>query len=724
MGHFTPTKGWHSMLAQPPLYGGHVDQGRTIGRGSAAAPPRAGRPQPKRTSRVARLLVGASLIAGVLVLVAPGVAQAATAPVMKVSGNHLVAADGSPLHLYGVNRDGAEYRCASGVTSYGIWDGPVDDEAVAAIAAWKANVVRIPVNEECWLGVNGVDPARSGATYEQAVVGFVNRLNQHGMAAIIDLQSGGPGTTLAKDGLGMPDADHSPAFWTSVAATFKGNPSVMFNLYNEPHGAALTWACWRDGCTYTGTDQDFPAGVTYAAAGMQSLVDAVRGTGATNPILLDGLAYSSDLSGWVANQPNDPAHQLVADFHVYDFATCTPHPGCWTTTIAPVAAQVPVLTGEIGQASTDDSFVKEYMAWADGTDGIVGYLGWTWNANAEAGYDYNGTTDQPILISHWDGTPTTMGAAIKAHFATLAASVPGGTKPVDRIAGPDRIATAIAVSQDQYPNGHAAAAVLARDDVYADALTGVPLAVALHGPLLLNGTAGLDSRVGTELQRVLAPGSAVALLGGTSSLSDALASQVAALGFIVQRVGGADRYATAVAVADQLGDPSTVYEVTGADTTGADALCAGPAAAVAHGAILLTAGRTQAPATSAYLGAHPGSRVAIGGPAVAADPAASAIAGPDRYDTCARVATHTFPHPTRVAIANGGNPVDGLAGGALMGAAAGPVLLVDGADGGSIPSAAQTYLQTTRSSISSGIVFGGIAAVPEASKTAFSSAIG
>ncbi len=76
------------------------------------------------------------------------------------------------------------------------------------------------------------------------------------------------------------------------------------------------------------------------------------------------------------------------------------------------------------------------------------------------------------------------------------------------------------------------------------------------------------------------------LLGDTKSIPASVATQLTGLGYQVVRYGGADRYATAVAVADALGSPSTVLLATG--TNFPDALAAGVGAAKAHGAVLLT----------------------------------------------------------------------------------------------------------------------------------------
>jgi endoglucanase len=141
-----------------------------------------------------------------------------------------------------------------------------------------------------------------------------------------------------------------------VANAFKGADAVLFDLFNEPWpdnadnyaSAADEWKCWRDGGTC--------GGITYPVAGMQSLVNAVRGTGATNVILLGGLAWSNDLTQWLTYKPTDPAGNLVAAWHVYNVNSCA-NAACWDSQIAPVAAQVPVVAGEIGQNSCAHDFI-------------------------------------------------------------------------------------------------------------------------------------------------------------------------------------------------------------------------------------------------------------------------------------------------------------------------------------------------------------------------------
>jgi hypothetical protein len=278
-----------------------------------------------------------------------------------------------------------------------------------------------------------------------------------------------------------------------------------------------------------------------------------------------------------------------------------------------------------------------------------------------------------------------------------------------RIAGSDRIATSVAASQTGFPTTHSAAAVvLARSDTFADALAGTPLAVGKHGPLLLTSSASLSTATATEIQRVLAPGATVYVLGGISAVTPAVANAVAALGHPVVRVSGADRFATAVAVASVLGNPNTVFEADG--TNFPDALSAGSAAAEAGGVVLLTAGSGQSGPTAGYLAAHPSAkRYAIGGPAAHADPLAKAFAGSDRFATSVLVAQAFFPTPAAIGLASGLAFPDALSGGSVAAMNHGPVVLVPSS--GALPSSVASYLATAQSSAASAWLFGGTSSV-------------
>jgi endoglucanase len=344
------------------------------------------------------------------------VSATSTAPQLHVSGNHLVNASGGAVVLHGVDRSGTEYACVQG---NGIFDGPSDQASITAMRSWGVTAVRVPLNEACWNAESYVDAAYAGASYQSAIEAYVNLLNDNGIVAILDLHwtdgaysgtSSGCASAEAICQKPMPDAAESVPFWTSVATAFKGNDAVIFDLFNEPYPSRADnfnetegWQCWLNGGSSC-------VGISYPVAGMQTLVNAVRGAGANNVIMLGGIEYANDLTQWLTYEPADPDGNLVASWHSYNFNTCSTQ-SCWTSQVAPVAAKVPVVAGEIGENDCADTYIDPLMTWLDSAS--ISYLAWAWNA------DFN-CSQGPGLITDYDGAPTAYGAGYEAHLQSLA----------------------------------------------------------------------------------------------------------------------------------------------------------------------------------------------------------------------------------------------------------------------------------------------------------------
>ncbi|MDQ1540790.1 MAG: hypothetical protein QOH29_1516 [Actinomycetota bacterium] len=285
-----------------------------------------------------------------------------------------------------------------------------------------------------------------------------------------------------------------------------------------------------------------------------------------------------------------------------------------------------------------------------------------------------------------------------------------------RVGGANRDATAAALALAAFPAaGSATGVVLARDDVYADGLTGSPLAVAVGGPLLLTGSSTLSADARSAIAHSLAPGGTIYLLGGTTAIGPEVASTLTGLGYSLQRIGGADRFATAALIADQLAARETVasvYLATGVNFP--DAESAAAAAAVKRGVVLLTDGPAMAPATQQWLGSHAGlTATAIGGAAATAAPFATAYVGADRYETAAKVAASVNPSPAGIVIATGANFPDGLAAAAYAARRGWAMLLVSpGAT--SLGAGLAAYLHGAAATVTSLVTVGQTAAVPPA----------
>jgi len=333
-------------------------------------------------------------------------------PQLHVSGNKLVDATGAQVVLHGVNRSGAEYACVQG---WGFFDGPVDEASLLAMKSWThITAVRVPVNDACWNAESYVNATYAGTNYINAVKSYVNLLNANGMVAILDLHwtdglytgtSSGCSSAQATCQKPMPDAAQTIPFWTSVASTFKGNNAVVFDLFNEPYASRATgstttgWQCWLSGGTC--------AGISYQVAGMQSMVTAVRSTGASNVLMLGGEEYSNDLTSWLSFEPTDPDHNLVASWHSYSFNTCATQ-ACWTSQVAPVMASVPVIAGEIGEGDCGGGYIDSLTTWLESQN--TSFLAWTWDAWGSC---------PSVLITDYAGDPTPFGAAYKAILQTL-----------------------------------------------------------------------------------------------------------------------------------------------------------------------------------------------------------------------------------------------------------------------------------------------------------------
>jgi hypothetical protein len=149
----------------------------------------------------------------------------------------------------------------------------------------------------------------------------------------------------------------------------------------------------------------------YATAGMQQAVTVMRQAGYSGVIVIPGISYANDLSQWLTHEPNDPLGQIMAEAHVYGKNTCDTT-SCLDSTMAPVAAKVPLVFGETGEtfdaSDCGSSYITTFMGWADAHG--VGYEAWAWDTWGGCG----------VLITDYAGTAANQFAtAVKTHYATL-----------------------------------------------------------------------------------------------------------------------------------------------------------------------------------------------------------------------------------------------------------------------------------------------------------------
>ncbi|MGB0102295.1 MAG: cellulase family glycosylhydrolase [Nocardioides sp.] len=362
------------------------------------------------------LVSGGALYAQMRSPLSPIGAPSTGAPHVVVDGNRMIdERSGRDFVPRGVNWSSFEYACAQG-WGYSALDTLVARDPYATeaetIAAWGTNTVRLPLNQDCWLGTRGAPVSdqyeeRSVEGYRDEVRKFVTALNRAGMVVILDLHSRKRIGQPEFGNLAMPDSE-SIAFWTSIAGAYADNPSVLFDSFNEPYSRYnasstrflfdLTWKCWRDGGCQAPAEDDQTAAAgraTFTVQGMAAVVSAIRATGAEQPVLLGGLDYANDLSHWREFAPDDD--QLIAAFHSYDFKECASQ-ACWDDVLGQLADSVPVLTSELGAQDPADGYVQAYLDWSD--DHRLGALFWVWADHP---------SDPMALVTNERGHPTAYG---------------------------------------------------------------------------------------------------------------------------------------------------------------------------------------------------------------------------------------------------------------------------------------------------------------------------
>lgn len=259
-----------------------------------------------------------------------------------------------------------------------------------------------------------------------------------------------------------------------------------------------------------------------------------------------------------------------------------------------------------------------------------------------------------------------------------------------RLGGVTRLETALAISRSTFTS--APTVVLARADEYADALAGAALAAAESGPVLLTPSDHLPDIVADEIERLGA--ATVLLLGDESALGPEVEEAIDGRGIAVRRLAGANRHGTAAAVAHELGASPEVYLAEGGNADPArgwpDAVAAAALAASERTPLLLAEKDRLPEETVAALDEIGARRIVIvGGTAAisreveqqlaATGREVERIAGTDRYDTSARVATRITSRES-LWLATGTNWPDSLTAAAAAAAVGGPVLLVPDTD--------------------------------------------
>lgn len=307
-------------------------------------------------------------------------------PGMTTRGNRILASGGQQFIPHGLNKNSLESSSTGWYLAGSQFEG---------MRTWGANTVRVQLGQQFWL----TDSCRYDPTYATRVDDVVNKITARGMVALLDLHWSTKGTPCAvAPGQHMMPDTMSLTFWQQVAARYKNNPLVAFDLYNEPYG--ITPDVWRDGGSMG----------TWQAVGMQQLYDAVRATGATNLVFVSGIQYAYDIRAAITN-PLD-GYGIVYAPHIY----CLPCNGALPIdidlVIPPVATTYPVVVTEFGTDDASGTYNANLIDWAERRD--IGWLAYTWAASDPTQFAL--LTDWTSMQPNVAGQPVWRG--LQSHLAS------------------------------------------------------------------------------------------------------------------------------------------------------------------------------------------------------------------------------------------------------------------------------------------------------------------
>ena len=174
----------------------------------------------------------------------------------------------------------------------------------------------------------------------------------------------------------LPDAG-SIELWRLLASRYRDRPSVLFDLFNEPHtpmqtddapliGVRPDGGLWRLPARVVGMDEWQPWALR--------LIDEIRGVHPDAVIFVSGVGWAYDLRGFPLRRRSGHAVDgLVYSTHVYPWTTTGMWPGAagsrsGTAPSATWPAACPVFAGEWGGDAPQVDWGRRLLAYLEAHD--------------------------------------------------------------------------------------------------------------------------------------------------------------------------------------------------------------------------------------------------------------------------------------------------------------------------------------------------------------------
>jgi len=197
---------------------------------------------------------------------------------LHVQGTQLVDANGHTVVLRGADI-GTPFSNMKGWQSGKRPTNMINSGTFAAMAQWHMNALRLQVSN--WIY------AKYPSDFLSQLDQIVREANQAGLYVVINLEDDAKGGSPYPSRNSIIPKTEDITFWKAIAAHYKSDPMVLFDLYNEPQEP--DWNTWLHGGGTT------PDGATIV--GFQDLVNAVRSTGAQQIVILEPGSAGHNASG-------------------------------------------------------------------------------------------------------------------------------------------------------------------------------------------------------------------------------------------------------------------------------------------------------------------------------------------------------------------------------------------------------------------------------------------
>ncbi len=244
---------------------------------------------------------------------------------LHTEGRLLVDAGGTPVVLRGAQIQSYNVAGAYQTTT---WLTPA---AFAAMHSWGMNELRLPFSA-CLVS--------SDAGYLPRLIQLARQAETAGLYVVLALfEDKRAGCAVAGISLPHPEVVSQ---WASVAAAFRSDPNVLFDLFNEPSiGSGPTtdaeWNIWAHGGSVASA-----SGASVQVVGFDQLAHAIRNAGAVTQPLVAEAVNVDNLTGVTRHLLADT--NVVYSVHTYFQGDLSSQ--YWDPMFGVEAATLPVFVGE------------------------------------------------------------------------------------------------------------------------------------------------------------------------------------------------------------------------------------------------------------------------------------------------------------------------------------------------------------------------------------------